>query len=205
MNFDLYYKKTDLFSDALVENELGSLSQYRQSRVMSFENLQDKNLCLCASLLLKQGLAKYNIDEKEQEYAFNDFGKPYLKNHPNIHFSLSHSGEYAAAAFSDREIGCDIQKTGDYSEKLVKRFFTSGEAEHILNSSDAASEFFRVWTFKESFIKTVGRGLSISLSSFEILNLKYRPYVLFENKKYCFAEKEFEGYKLAVCSCNFSD
>ena len=53
----------------------------------------------------------FKLFGKEAPNVFKDKnGKPYFDSKPDIHFSISHSGDYAMCAFSDNPIGADIQK-----------------------------------------------------------------------------------------------
>ena len=76
-------------------------------------------------------------------------GKPYFPERPDIHFSLSHSGEYVMCAVSDSPVGADIQKNQKISEKMQKRVFTENELE--------CASALSLWCLKESFIKLKGK------------------------------------------------
>lgn len=92
-------------------------------------------------------------------------GKPYFPVARNVQVSVSHSGDYWAAAFSEYAIGIDLQvheKRG--VEAISKRFFHPDE-DAFLRQNDYR-DFFTVWTAKESFIKWTGNGLYEDLRSF---------------------------------------
>lgn len=190
-----YYENADRLIGSDFEARLKTISTQRQKRVASYKRDEDKRLCLAATLLLDKALAEYGLSEKNMRYAMNEYKKPYFENYENLHFNLSHSGNYAAAVLSDSEVGCDIQKKENVDIRIAERFFSAGEAEYVRNTDD----FFRIWALKESFIKAVGRGLSIPIHSFCIENLDSNPYVLFENEMYSFIEKSIDGYNIAVC------
>lgn len=91
-----------------------------------------------------------------------------------IFFNLSHSGNYLAGAFSDREIGLDIQTTspphGDVL-RIARRFFTPDEYELLAAVKDPENQlilFFRLWSIKEAYLKYCGCGLRADLNSFLI-------------------------------------
>ena len=56
-------------------------------------------------------------------------GKPYFPNTPSVHFSVSHSGDIFACAFSDAPVGVDIQEykhrpdEAERCKKIAARFF----------------------------------------------------------------------------------
>ncbi len=131
------------------------------------------------------------------KYTFNAYGKPYFANAEDLHFSISHSGEYAMVVLSDKEIGCDIQQIKNINLSIADRFFTAEEKKYVKCTED----FFRIWTLKESFIKAIGKGLALPLNSFSIKGLDLdKPYCEYNRELYEF--KEFDkmtGYCIAVC------
>ena len=143
------------------------VSKDRRDKVDRIKNDKGRKLSISAGFLLYEGLKQYGIWDENIQITKGDKGKPYLKNYPNINYSLSHSGDYAICAFSDYKIGIDIEKTDGYNLKIAKRFFTDREYNHIVNAKDSKEEFFRLWVLKESFIKATGDGLSLPLNKFE--------------------------------------
>lgn len=84
-------------------------------------------------------------------------GKPYFEN-CDIKFSLSHSGQMWMCAYSDNEIGVDIQEMKETAswEKIADRHFKSNEKAYVeLWGIDG---FFEIWSSKEAFGKMTGRG-----------------------------------------------
>ena len=100
----------------------------------------------------------------------NEHGRPYLPDLPDLHFSLSHSGDRVMCAVSGAPVGCDVEEAEETEAdrrriRYVARCLTESERELALADPSA---FYRIWTLKESFVKMTGRGLAIPLSSFEI-------------------------------------
>ncbi len=194
MSFDLYIAGIDeIPNDDFTE----TISEYRLKKAKNYKNEDDRKLSILSSLLLDKALKKHDLSERDMKYTFNAYGKPYFANAEDLHFSISHSGEYAMVVLSDKEIGCDIQQIKDINLSIADRFFTAEERKYV----KCTENFFRIWTLKESFIKTVGKGLAIPLNSFTIKGLKTdKPYCEYEGKIYRF--KEFDninGYCIAVC------
>lgn len=194
MSFDLYIAGIDeIPNDDFTE----TISEYRLKKAKNYKNEDDRKLSILSSLLLDKALKKHDLSERDMKYTFNAYGKPYFANAEDLHFSISHSGEYAMVVLSDKEIGCDIQQIKDINLSIADRFFTAEERKYVKCTED----FFRIWALKESFIKAVGKGLAIPLNSFTIKGLKTdKPYCEYEGKIYRF--KEFDninGYCIAVC------
>lgn len=97
------------------------------------------------------------------QYRFGIHGKPEIVDFP-MHFSLSHSGDYVLCAFSEGEVGADIQRLQalDYL-KLAGRFFTKAEYEALKGcpgEAERQSLFFRLWSRKEAYGKLTGQGIA---------------------------------------------
>lgn len=143
--------------------------------------------------------------EQNLELEYGPKGKPFLKNHKNIFFNLSHSGDYALCVVSDREVGCDIQRMDELKMKVAKRFFAESEYKLLEGLEDDEAKrrlFYRIWVLKESFIKMTGLGLSQEMSTFSFIFDDEEVLIDQEisNEKYKFYEAE-QGYdyKIAVC------
>ena len=103
-------------------------------------------------------------------FTLNDFGKPYLQN--SLQFNLSHSEDLVAIGLVDqREIGVDVEFIRPMAnlEDISASVYTPGELASLLQAQGVARErlFFRYWTRKESYIKAIGKGLSIPLNTFD--------------------------------------
>ena len=86
-------------------------------------------------------------------------GKPYAENLP--FFSVSHTKDRLYIAFSDTEIGLDVEhlsRTPRY-ESVMKKFPPIEQAEIACNE-----DFLRHWVVKESAVKFLGGTLACDLS-----------------------------------------
>ena len=64
-----------------------------------------------AENLLARGLDElYGIALSKEERSKGPHGKPYLVNHPKIHYNISHSGRFVLCAISGVPVGIDIQQ-----------------------------------------------------------------------------------------------
>lgn len=202
-----YYADVEkLNQDNLFQMYYEQLSEYRRKKVDAFRFRKDKNLCLGAGILLDSFLKQYDSSEREVGFAVSEYGKPYFETLSALQFSISHSGTIAAAAFSDQDIGCDVEKKGEMDLQVAKRFFCEDEIEMILRQNSEEERrrlFFRYWTLKESFVKITGQGLHLSLNSFCILlnekNISVRQEI--DRKKYFFAEFDsIPDYSCSLCA-----
>lgn len=147
--------------DGLTGSDL--VTDTRKKRIRGYVTREDKARCLVAGLLLR--LVCGVTDDCQLTYGEN--GKPYLK-HQSIHFNISHSGDYVVLATANREIGVDIEKITDYSDKVAIRCFTPLECEWMKQERETEA-FYRLWTAKESVMKASGFGFSLPPEVFSVL------------------------------------
>lgn len=121
---------------------------------------------LAYALLTEEG-----VIYKGEQVIRNLWGKPYLKNQPDIYYNISHSENCAACIISDIcDVGIDVEKIRSFNMYAAQKTCSPEELMRIRSTQDANREFFRYWTLKESYIKAIGRGLSYPMKkvNFEI-------------------------------------
>lgn len=144
----------------LTEAELRLLPPERLARAAQYRFEKDRLLSLAAGVLLVRGLRELGLCAREVRIERGPHGKPFLPEHPDIHFSLTHSGERAAAVFSSRPVGCDLERVRPLRWPLAERCFQPDELALLRQSAQPEVDFCRLWTCRESFLKAVGTGLS---------------------------------------------
>ena len=78
-----------------------SLSKERQQKIEAIKAEGGRCSSLGAWALMDYGLQQlYGLREREITITYGAHGKPYVKNRPDIHFNLSHSGDYVLAVFA---------------------------------------------------------------------------------------------------------
>lgn len=116
--------------------------------------------------LLKYGLSKeYGIDLAECTVLKNEHGKPYLNEHPDIFFNISHCKAMAVCALGSAPVGIDVETMRKCSEGLMKRVLSEAELEAVKASGADAIEFIKYWTLKEAYGKAVGVGMLYNYAS----------------------------------------
>lgn len=151
---------------------LGRLPEFRRRKALAPRFAEGRRLSLGAGLLLAAALEERGIEGKSVKIAEGPYGKPYLPEHPEIQFSLSHSGRWVLCAVSSVPVGCDVERIGRGSEKLAARFFHPEEREALSAEKDPEAWnrlFARIWTRKESRVKADGTGLFTQFGSFSVL------------------------------------
>ena len=141
-----------------------SLPKYRQLKITSYQNDNDKKLSLLAGKLLHDGLEKIGRPGLDEHVIFDNNGKPYIPGNP-IYFSISHSGNKVMVVIANCVVGCDIQIMKPEFLSLADRYFTEIECKEIKGSQNPVETFYKLWTIKESYMKATGKGLSYGLNN----------------------------------------
>lgn len=140
----------------------------------------------------------YGLDEITIER--DRYGKPFLKQ-GDLFFNVSHSGDYLAAAVSEKPVGIDLERIRQVKEGMYRKVVRPEE--QVLIGTDRTRDFIRLWTLKESFVKAEGYGMRIPFKKYYFSREENRLCVYYEGKKapWIFHVKELpeEGYFLSVC------
>ena len=133
-----------------------------------FSSLKKGNSLQWRRECLKQYLQKRGEQSPDLEFSYTEKGKPYLKGRESPSFSVSHSGDLWCCGISSLPLGVDIEKkTPREYERLARRFFHPEE--YAFLEEKEFSQFFLIWTAKESYLKYTGEGLGGGLSSFSVV------------------------------------
>ena len=135
---------------------LQHISPQRREQALQFRHELGQRQCVLSYLLLKRALHEvYDIDENPL-FSYGEHGKPFLANHPDIHFNISHCKDAVACAIDDSPVGIDIEITGHYSAEVAHRVMNDDEMREIEASAQPEVAFTRLWTMKESLYKLTG-------------------------------------------------
>lgn len=78
----------------------------------------------------------------------------------NLFLSLAHSGDVALAAFSERNVGIDLEAIRPKPTSLLDYILAEEEREHVHGLDlDTNRTLFLCWTVKEAVLKANGTGL----------------------------------------------
>ncbi len=101
----------------------------------------------------------------------SDTGSPYFPDHPDIYFSISHSGDYAVCSVSGARNGIDIQEHRNLSCDISGRYFAGEEDEYLKNESgDFTKDFFDLWCLHEAYMKYTGQGMKQGMKDVSFLS-----------------------------------
>lgn len=128
--------------------------------------------------------------ETLQFYA-NRYGKPALLPGVTpvpVRFNLSHcKGLVGCAVAWNADVGLDMEdKHRCVNLNLARRFFSEPEIMQLEKIQDPEARqalFLQLWTLKEAYVKTVGKGLSMGLDQFSFVFDQGRPEIRFVSEK----------------------
>lgn len=188
-----------LMEEQMFTRMLMSVSPERQQKARRYKFPKGKALSLGAALALDKLLQRRGLRERDQRYLEGKHGKPSLADHPEIHFSISHSSHFVACAMADCEIGIDIQHLVKVNEPLMRRVLSDEELGMVraLQGEERQMLFARLWALKEAYLKAVGTGITDDFPSFSLEN--DRPRLVNRQGFFLFREFDFPEGKGALC------
>lgn len=198
---------TDNITDEIVQSLLRKITKNKQEKLKRYVYKDDVKRSLFAELLIRYLVGKrIHQSNRQIEMHYNKYGKPFLKDISNLNFNLSHSGKWVVCILDDLPVGIDIEKVQPIDIEMAMQFFSKLEVAQIRATSQEKkiNKFYDIWTLKESFIKCVGKGLSVPLDSFSIIDDKFcNPRIKIDNQLEPYFLKQYSidsNYKLAVCA-----
>jgi 4'-phosphopantetheinyl transferase len=137
---------------------------------------RDRRRYLVTRALVRTVLSKYApLDPKRWVFATNDYGRPEIAN-PEVRdgglsFNLSHTHSLIVLGIArGRALGVDVENVvaREAAIAIADHYFAPPEvtALHAMPRQRQQYRFFEYWTFKESYIKARGMGLSLPLDKF---------------------------------------
>jgi 4'-phosphopantetheinyl transferase len=188
------------------EQLMEGLSEGSRTAVLKFRKPADLQRSLLGEILARTQLSREtSIPASELAIVRTIKGKPYLEGNPNLHYNISHSGDWVVMALSDREVGIDVERIREPHYRIAERFFSAPELEELNRLQGKAKKdfFFDLWTLKESYLKLLGKGLTKSLGSFT-LKRDHGEFILVtgdvKDDSVHFTQVPIDpAYKLSVC------
>lgn len=136
----------------------------------------DRKRYLVTRAAVRMLLSRYApIAPERWEFSRNAYGRPGIANAVeearDLSFNISHTrGLIVLAVSRGRELGVDVENLAVRSPSIgiAERFFSPTEVAELscIPTERQQDRFFEYWTFKESYIKARGMGLSLPLDRF---------------------------------------
>lgn len=151
------------FSKNDYEQCLELMENSRREDVLKRQHVASRNMSVFGEWVIKKELSqKLNIPIEKITLLRTEHSKPYPKDIP-INFNISHSDDTLAVAFSEKQIGIDIEIIKPLKTDITKRLCTEKDLEFLAaanNEDEQLLRFYKIWTAKEAYFKMLGTGIT---------------------------------------------
>lgn len=211
-----YYN--EIADPRLHEEYRALLTEEERGKEFRFYFADDQRRYLVTRALVRTVLSRYlHVQPTDWRFANNHYGRPEISNlsrdECGLCFNISHTkGLIALGVTHRRELGVDVEnlRTREVSLDIADRFFAKPEVEELATVPKERQQdrFFEYWTFKESYIKARGMGLSIPLGQFSFhypheraVNIAIDPELGDDANRWSFWQyRPTAEYLMAVCA-----
>jgi 4'-phosphopantetheinyl transferase len=151
------------------------LNADEQERANRYYREQDKQRFIVSRAGLRVLLGKYtNQPPQEMEFEIGDNKKPRIKNSGliNLHYNISHSGNYVLVAVADSEVGIDVEKPDPnlHYREIMDISFSPDEINYVETLPPQLESFYTLWTRKEALLKATAKGIDDGLKFIPAVN-----------------------------------
>lgn len=197
----LIAKTNNSIDSTVLRNMLSLLPYDLQIKANQFKFEKDMNKYIIGKLLVRRALNISKIfGNVLQELEYNEYGKPYIPR-VNFNFNISHSRDYVILAFAKNgDIGIDIEFVAKININDFQQILNRKDIEYLQYSEDKESDFFKLWTSKESVIKAAGDSVAYAQNifiDFEKCRAIYKKKIWYLNEI-----KYLNNYKIHLCTTN---
>jgi len=169
------------FYDEITEQSLHAayrelLSPAEKEQETRFYFAIDRRRYLITRALTRTILSRYApVNPEEWVFSANAYGRPEIVNaqarDAGLSFNISHTHSLIVLGVTTgRALGVDVEnfRAREVSIDIADHFFAPQEVEALAATPPQLQQyrFFEYWTFKESYIKARGMGLSLPLDKF---------------------------------------
>lgn len=201
---EIYYVNINCdAASSYLEEARKMIPKDRKEKSYRFRFRKDQYRCVYSSVLVQYLISDKVGKSEKLQFTYNEYGKPYYIGENTIYFNCSHSGDYIVCALSTEEIGVDIERIGEEHFEIARRCF-SPEENHVISSKKEnfrRKMFYTYWTLKESYVKLIGKGLSIPFQSFSFIFKDMRYQLKDKENHILFYTSVFqEDYILSIAS-----
>lgn len=167
----------------LSDSDLNLVSEDEYTHALRFRRHEDRVRSITTRAALRK-LVAAQTGSSPQSLCFitNCYGKPRLRDEPEIEFNVSHSGRFALIALSAiGEVGVDIEYRNHSIDAKSLDAYIFSPLERRTGLS-AAGCFIEHWVAKEAVLKALGLGVSEHLQTVSILPFEGEGYYVTHDK-----------------------
>jgi 4'-phosphopantetheinyl transferase len=98
--------------------------------------------------------------------------KPLLREAPELHYNVSHAGDWVLLAVAAAEVGIDVERLDPLFafQEVLGHSFSTAEKTFIERNPVPHQAFYQLWTRKEAFVKATGQGIDAEFSQMPCLD-----------------------------------
>lgn len=201
-------KLDETLNESCYQYLINKASRDKRKKVLAYFRKQDAYRSLFADYLARYAIMQSSALHNAQiQFTYNNYGKPLLAGVDDVHFNISHAGEWVVCAVSDAPVGIDIEWIEPIDLCTAQMYFSTEEYNHLFRQEQEAqlSCFYELWTLKESYMKQSGKGLSIPPGSFSI-NVRSKENITLNAGSETTGGLFFKlydidlSYKMAICT-----
>ena len=151
------------------------MTSSERDQYQRFHFAKHRHQYLITRALVRTTLSRYaDVAPEQWRFSKNAYGRPeivYPTTIPPLRFNLSHTdGLIICGVVLQQDLGVDVENLNRsrITPKIAEGFFSTQEIKDLFSipAPDRLARFFDYWVLKESYIKAVGMGLSLSLKQF---------------------------------------
>lgn len=144
----------------------------KKARLEKTRQRKDRYRTVLADRTAREMLAEVlSCDPYEIAFAYEENGRPYVES-SSYHFNISHSENLVAVAVHNDDVGIDVERIRDVPLSMARKYFCADENLYLFGRApqdadfaavatpDVLLRFFEIWTAKEAYLKSMGRGLT---------------------------------------------
>ena len=152
------------------------MDEEKQNKVNRFRFDDDKKRTVSGEMLARKAISELcGVPEEKIIFGKTEKGKPFAEN-IDVHFNISHSGNFVVCAADKKSIGVDIEEIRPVKLSVAKRVYTQDELCYLFGytptdddfnktpDSQMLIRFFELWTAKEALLKYTGTGIVDNLN-----------------------------------------
>ena len=166
----------EITDERLLSDYWALLNAAEKEQQKRFYFAKDRLRYLVTRALVRTVLSRYElIDPREWVFSTNAYGCPEIANaqvrEARLWFNISHTDNLIVLGVTKRRaLGVDVEnfRAREVSIDIADRFFAPAEVADLSGVPPHQQQyrFCEYWTFKESYIKARGMGLSLPLDKF---------------------------------------
>ncbi|MCB2376580.1 4'-phosphopantetheinyl transferase superfamily protein [Hymenobacter sp. BT635] len=192
----LLYTNTECLEDNEIAHYLDFLPFAMHGDILRYKFADDQKHRLLARLMLRYCLLETTgSDELMAAWKKDENHKPFVAGW--FPFNISHAGKWVIFAYSDEDIGVDIEKQTEVDYQSLIAYFHPDEQAYVRKSEDKQLSFFNIWVKKEAILKAIGTGIVEGWQEFSCID----EIVAYKNEKWLFHPLSIDpGYVSYLCT-----